>query len=151
MAPYLISDVRVFDGDSVLYDHGYILTENNLIKAVSLEKPALLPSDTTVVEGSGCTILPGLIDAHVHAFNHRSLLTKAIQYGVTTVIDMHNEPDWFQGLKKIANERNNVSDIKSVCHAATIRNGWPAPIVKMTSSEPDVSLSNDKPVVTFRD
>ncbi|KAJ5122883.1 hypothetical protein N7448_008980 [Penicillium atrosanguineum] len=63
---------------------------------------------------------------------------KSLTWGVTTVLDMHNEPDYFQRMKKIADERNDVSDIKSACHAATITNGWPSPIVRLTSKNPEI-------------
>lgn len=139
MPSFLISDVRVFDGEFVTHDHGYVLIENNQIKVVSSVEPAVVPIGCIDVAGSGCTVIPGLIDAHVHPYHDISLLAKAIQYGVTTVIDMHNEPHWFRDLKEIANERNDVSDIRSVCYAATIKGGWPSAIVKLTSQESGVS------------
>jgi dihydroorotase-like cyclic amidohydrolase len=139
MPSFLISDTRVFDGERVIHDHGYVLIEGDCITAISTVKPTLLPVDCVMVQGSGCTVLPGLIDAHVHAYNDLSFLEKAIQYGVTTVLDMHNEPDWFRNLKDIADKRNDISDIRSVCYAATIKNGWPSTIVQMSSPDPDVS------------
>jgi hypothetical protein len=139
MPSFLISNTRIFDGESVIHDCGYILVENNHIKLVSATKPTSLPSGCTIVEGSGCTVIPGLIDAHVHAYRDLPFLEKAIQYGVTTVLDMHNEPHWFKELKDIADERNDVSDIRSVCYGATVKDGWPAAIVQLSSKEPGVS------------
>ena len=139
MPPFLICDTRVFDGESVIHDPGYVLIDNSRIKLVSEAKPTILPSDCVLVDGSDCTILPGLIDAHVHAYHDVSFLERAVRYGVTTVVDLHNEPHWFKDLKETADKRNDVSDIKSVCYAATVKNGWPSAIVKLTSSEPNVS------------
>jgi dihydroorotase-like cyclic amidohydrolase len=138
MPSFLISNTRVFDGESLIHDHGYVLVEDDCIKLVSATKPAALPKDCTELDGSGCTVLPGLVDAHVHAYHDVDFLEKAIQYGVTTVIDMHNEPHWFTDLKEISTKRNDMSDIKSVCYGATIKNGWPAAIVTLSSTEPDV-------------
>lgn len=139
MPSFLISDVRVFDGESVTHEHGYVLVENTQIKSVSAAEPAELPVGCIKVDGSSCTVIPGLIDAHVHPYHDVDFLEKSIQYGVTTVIDMHNEPHWFRDLKEIANTRNDVCDVRSVCYAATIKNGWPSAIVKLTSQDPDVS------------
>jgi hypothetical protein len=138
MPSFLITDARVFDGESVIYNSGYVLVVEDRIKSVSATRPAAIPQGCAVVDGSGCTVLPGFIDAHVHAYHDVDFLEKAMLYGVTTVIDMHNEPHWFRDLKAIATERNDVSDIKSVCYAATIKNGWPAAIVTLSSSDPNV-------------
>ncbi len=81
-AATLVRDVRVFDGQqmhakrSVLIDQG---------KIVSANFQGALPAGTTVVDGNGRTLLPGLIDAHVHAYQHAEL---PLLFGVTTQIDM---------------------------------------------------------------
>ncbi|KAI5456864.1 hypothetical protein BGZ63DRAFT_428304 [Mariannaea sp. PMI_226] len=138
MPSFLISNARVFDGESVIHTSGHVLVVDGSIKLVSATKPTATPRDCTILDGLGCTVLPGLIDAHVHAYHDVDFLEKAIQYGVTTVIDLHNEPHWFRDLKAIAAERDDVSDIISVCYAATIKNGWPSAIVTLSSPDPDV-------------
>ena len=45
----------------------------------------------TIVDGKGGFLMPGLIDAHVHASNRRGLDTLA-HYGVTTAFDMGSFP-----------------------------------------------------------
>ena len=61
----LFSNVNVFDGVSQsLIKNASVLVEGKLIKTVStgsLSAPA-----ATVIDGSGRTLMPGLIDAHVH-------------------------------------------------------------------------------------
>jgi hypothetical protein len=37
---------------------------------------------------------------------------------------MFNEPDNVASLKKTARERNDIADIMSALHAATIERGW---------------------------
>ena len=64
----LIRDVRVIDGigESAL-ERRDVLVHDDRIAAVEPHDPARrLPDGSTVVEGSGLTILPGLIDAHCH-------------------------------------------------------------------------------------
>ena len=61
----LFTNVNVFDGVSQsLIKNASVLVEGKLIKTVStgsLSAPA-----ATVIDGSGRTLMPGLIDAHVH-------------------------------------------------------------------------------------
>lgn len=60
----LIQNVKIFDGVNNQLTPGHVLIENNLIKEVgSIES---VPPRTKVVDGGGRTLMPGLIDAHVH-------------------------------------------------------------------------------------
>lgn len=61
----LITNVNVFDGvnKSLIKDANVVVTDN-LITAVSTE-PLAVP-DSTVIDGGGRTMIPGLIDAHWH-------------------------------------------------------------------------------------
>lgn len=140
----VIQHVRIFDGASVIAEDGYVMisAQSGRIEQISLETPILAPNSlTTVIDGTNCTLIPGLIDAHVHAHKDVSLLETAIQYGVTTVFDLHNEPEWFQEIKEVANQRNDVSDVKSACLAATVSGGWPAAIVRLSLDDPNVCNS----------
>ena len=141
MAVTLITNARIFDGASVISQSGHVLVEAGRIKKISLEEPLTPPVDATVVDATGCTLLPGLIDAHTHVFRDISMLETALQYGVTTVFDLHNEPHWFQEVHEITRSRNDISDVKSACLGATISNGWPEAIVRLTTNDPNVSGS----------
>lgn len=140
MPATLFSNARIFDGVSVVSECGHVLVESNRISQISLREPLSPPSDCTIVDASGCTLIPGLMDAHMHVFQDVHLLETALRYGVTTVLDLHNEPKWFQDIHAITKQRNDVADVKSACFGATIKNGWPSAIVRLTSQEPDVSV-----------
>lgn len=81
----LVQDVRVFDGKavherrSVLFDQGVI---------VDADFRGAPPAGARVVNGNGRTLLPGLIDAHTHAFRHAEL---PVLFGVTTQVDMFTD------------------------------------------------------------
>ena len=45
------------------------------------------PVGAKVIDGTGDTLLPGLIDSHVHIWN-RDELRQALMFGNTTVLDM---------------------------------------------------------------
>lgn len=131
----MLKDVRVFTGEHVL-ENGNVLVEKGIIKYVGNDVPN---TDVPIVSGSGSTLIPGLIDAHIHADKGRVLaLEQSLRFGVTTVLDMHNEPPNVAKLKKIAKERMDVADFKSCCLAATIDQGWPAPIVTMHDKSEEV-------------
>lgn len=44
-----------------------------------------------VIDAGGATVLPGLIDAHVHLVP--GALAQSLTFGVTTVLDMFSKPD----------------------------------------------------------
>jgi hypothetical protein len=48
---------------------------------------------------------------------------------------MFNEPDNVASLKKVAGERNDVADIRSALHAATIEGCWPSQVIIATAPE----------------
>ncbi|KAF9883901.1 hypothetical protein FE257_002695 [Aspergillus nanangensis] len=130
----LIANVRIFDGVSVISQCGHVLIESGKIQEISDQTPSSA-SEYTVIDGSGCTLIPGLIDAHVHVFQDLTFLQTAMQYGVTTVLDMHNESEWFQKMKSVANGRNDVADLHSAGLAATVKHGWPSAILRLTAAE----------------
>jgi imidazolonepropionase-like amidohydrolase len=67
--PVAIEHVRVFDGQTTVEDATVVIA-NGLIAAVG---PAVeVPSGAVRVDGRGKTLLPGLIDAHVHIHGARS-------------------------------------------------------------------------------
>ena len=60
----LITNVNIFDGVNERLTAGQVLIEDNLIKEVGAIKSA--PQGTTVIDGGARTLMPGLIDTHVH-------------------------------------------------------------------------------------
>ncbi len=64
----LINNATVWDGTSDAAAPGMnVLVENNLIKQISAEPIAVnRSSNTTVIDGGGRVLMPGLIDMHTH-------------------------------------------------------------------------------------
>ena len=56
-----------------------------------------LPGDMDRVAFPGCTLMPGLIDAHVHMASW--MVPALLAAGVTTVRDIGNDLDWILGLR----------------------------------------------------
>jgi imidazolonepropionase-like amidohydrolase len=99
-SPLLFQHVRVFDGNQVLPDTD-VLIEKGLIKQVGANLSA---EGARVIDGTGKTLLPGLIDAHVHVHG-ADTLEQALIFGVTTEFDMMMQPRLEYRLKSEDNDR----------------------------------------------
>src|SRR3712207_1641344 len=64
-ADVAIQVFRVFDGTNVL-EHQTVLVDDGHIVAIGPAASVAVPPGAPVVDGRGKTLLPGLIDAHVH-------------------------------------------------------------------------------------
>ncbi|HTT24326.1 MAG TPA: amidohydrolase family protein [Candidatus Sulfotelmatobacter sp.] len=82
---FIIRNARIFDGSRVI-PKGDVWVENGMIKAVGphIAAPARVPS----IDATGKTLLPGLIDSHVHTMGQDTNLRSALALGVTTEFDM---------------------------------------------------------------
>jgi imidazolonepropionase-like amidohydrolase len=81
---FVIRDVRVFDGERTI-PKTTVHVRDGLIVAVG----GSLPSGVESIAGDGKTLLPGLIDAHTHAYG--DALERALAFGVTTELDMFTD------------------------------------------------------------
>ncbi|MFG3100602.1 amidohydrolase family protein [Streptomyces sp. NPDC048182] len=92
MTTTTVTGVEVFDGTEHLDGTWDVTFDENAVTALSpagthrVEGPA--------VDGAGATLLPGLIDAHVH-FLDAGELTALARAGVTTALDMGTWPPPF--------------------------------------------------------
>ncbi len=62
----LITNVNIFDGENdALMKSMNVLIENNFIKTIS-SQPIVTGNNEPVIDGGGLTLMPGLLDSHVH-------------------------------------------------------------------------------------
>lgn len=65
----LINNVEIFNGKDEANPKGNVLVKNNLIEKISEDPISIDPtSNTRVLDGKGKFLMPGLIDAHWHAY-----------------------------------------------------------------------------------
>jgi imidazolonepropionase-like amidohydrolase len=64
----LFRDVSVFDGSAMLH-HQDVLTTGSTITSVTLTGTNPPVEDAVQIDGTGRTLLPGLIDVHIHVFS----------------------------------------------------------------------------------
>jgi cytosine/adenosine deaminase-related metal-dependent hydrolase len=122
----VIRDVRVFDGERTI-EHINVVVQDDRIQTVGREGHAVETADATIVEGRGRTLLPGLIDSHVHiADDAHSAVEQAIVMGVTTVLDMFSGGERLKTLKRVAAEDSEgLADARTAGTGATAPGGHP--------------------------
>ncbi|MBC8091513.1 MAG: amidohydrolase family protein [Pseudonocardia sp.] len=112
-----ITNVRLFDGNEVL-DATTVVIDGTRIAAVGGE----VPDGAEVVDGSGATLLPGLIDAHTHT--SEQALTLALRFGVTTELEMQGT--FTQQNRAHLAENDSVADVRSAGFGLTPPGGHPS-------------------------
>jgi len=113
-------NVRVFDGDRASPNRD-VLVQNGTIVRVGTGLTA--PANATVVDGTGKMLLPGLIDAHTHAWG--SALTTALAFGVTTELDMFCDTGTARAWRadQRAGKATSRADIFSAGTLVTVKGG----------------------------
>lgn len=91
MTNLTFAGVRIFDGQT-LADGTHLRVADGRIEAIGGAE-IVQPYDV-LVDGAGATLLPGLIDAHVHLLPGSAQL--AATFGVTTIIDQFSKPEVFE-------------------------------------------------------
>ncbi|AKU23930.1 CIA30 family protein [Massilia sp. NR 4-1] len=116
---WLIRDVRVFDGERVHARRSVLLEDGKIRDADFKGKP---PAAAKLVEGKGRTLLPGLIDSHVHAYRHLDL---PLLFGVTTQVDMFTAVPLMREVSErmAKGENQGQADLFSAGTLATVPGG----------------------------
>ncbi len=90
----LIRNARVFDGERMLPAQD-VLISNGVI--VRLGTSLSVPDGAAEVDGTGRTLMPGMIDAHTHSFG--DALQQAVIFGVTTHLDMFSDVTFAKAMR----------------------------------------------------
>src|SRR3989442_5963786 len=79
-------------------NNAVVVVEGGRIKAVGTKGQVTIPAGATIIKTDGRTILPGLIDGHIHLGNNQPgnplMPQMFLHHGVTTVGDTNNDTDW---------------------------------------------------------
>ena len=129
-----IVNARVFDGTR-LRDWTSVRFADGVITDCAAG-PAAREGDE-VIDAAGGTILPGLIDSHIHLVP--GALAQGLTFGVTTALDMFSLADVMAAAKRQAGARSDVADVRSAGIGATAPGGHPsmmyAPFPTLTGPE----------------
>ena len=117
---FVIRSVRVFDGTRVLANTNVLVIDGR-IAAVGAKFDA--PKNFPTVDGSGKTVLPGLIDAHTHSWG--DAMRDALRFGVTAEMDMLGDWNRLPALKskRESMARSDEADLWSAGAAVTAPGG----------------------------
>lgn len=82
-----------------IIERGTVVVSDNRIEAIGTEAEVKIPADATVIDVSGKTIIPGLVDVHAHGAMARDQITPQqnwqqysnLAFGVTTIHDPSND------------------------------------------------------------
>jgi imidazolonepropionase-like amidohydrolase len=138
--PFLVRDVRLFDGHRVT-EHRSVLVAGGVIRAIG--GPDIRPRGARVIDGAGKTLLPGIIDAHVHVphVNTEDSLKQSARLGVTTDIDMFTDQPTLKVIKRI--ERADAAGMADVRTAGVGVSAPGGEATLMEASVPTVSSPSD--------
>lgn len=127
-----IINARIFDGDKVS-EATTVLIEGEKIVSVGGE----VPKDAAIIDANGGTLLPGLIDAHVHTSIEG--LRDALKFGVTTELEMmggftrNGRETQLQGI-------GDIADVRSAGMGVTPPGGHPDELMPGDGEIPDFVL-----------
>jgi imidazolonepropionase-like amidohydrolase len=118
---FLIRHARIFDGARVISADS-LLVMNGRIQKTGRNLAA--PDGVPVVDASGDTLLPGLIDSHTHTFD-RGALRQALVFGVTTELDMFTDYRFAAAIRKeqADGKDTDLADLRSAGTLATAPGG----------------------------
>ncbi|UJF34026.1 amidohydrolase family protein [Paenibacillus hexagrammi] len=112
-----ITNVHIFDGDQMITPRSVVIKGEYIISV-----GGDIPADATVINGENATLMPGLIDAHVHT--SIGGLRDALQFGVTTELEMNG--DFTRRGREIQLKHvHDVADVRSAGTAITAPGGHP--------------------------
>ncbi|HEV2852677.1 MAG TPA: amidohydrolase family protein [Thermoanaerobaculia bacterium] len=120
---FAITNARVFDGTQVI-PSATVIVVNGRIDSVGPN--VVPPQGIPVIDATGSTLMPGIIDSHSHA-RSRQELERAIQFGVTTEMDMWTLPHFAASMRR-EQERNGApyrADFFSAISPAALPEAYP--------------------------
>jgi imidazolonepropionase-like amidohydrolase len=120
---FAITGVRVFDGSRVIPTATVVVIDGRI---AAVAPNVTLPPGIPAIDGSGATLMPGIIDAHAHA-RTRLELERAILFGVTTEMDMWTLPHFAASMRR-EQDRTGApyrADFFSAINPATLPEGYP--------------------------
>ncbi|WP_059008156.1 metal-dependent hydrolase family protein [Streptomyces specialis] len=117
MTATAITGARLFDGIGARAPATVLIDEGRI---VSVGGP--VPEGAEVVDGSGGTLLPGLIDAHVHTSPRA--LALALAFGVTTELEMQGTHT--RDERRHISDDDALADVRSCGFAITPPGGHPS-------------------------
>jgi len=115
------NQVMVFDGDKKFGPTNVQVSEGII---ADIGDEIIASEGSTVIDGKGKLLMPGMIDSHTHTFFPAHLI-QAAEFGVTTELDMMSMPSMAASLREARDkvEARNRADYFSAGAAVTVQRG----------------------------
>jgi imidazolonepropionase-like amidohydrolase len=95
-----------------------------------LKVGGVVPTDSNIIDAQGATLLPGLIDSHVHT--DMNGLRDALLFGVTTELEMNGR--WSAKQRRDIAKRKDIADLRSPGMGVTAKGGHPTQYMSSSSN-----------------
>jgi predicted amidohydrolase YtcJ len=99
-----IINAHIFDGENIIKDKVVTIDGERILNV-----GGVVPIDSQIIDAQGATLMPGLIDSHVHT--DMKGLRDALLFGVTTELEMNGR--WSAKQRKEIAERKDIADLRS--------------------------------------
>lgn len=148
----LFKNVMVFDGKNPkLLTNQYVLVKENKIVALS-DKPLEVGTNTLVIDGKGKTLMPGLIDVHVHmifgALTMKDMMSPDIKpENLFAKIIPASEKMLLRGFTSVRDLGGPVFPLKQAIDKGTARGPrvWPSgAMISQTSGHGDLRTPDER-------
>ncbi|KAI8276601.1 hypothetical protein K4K60_007601 [Colletotrichum sp. SAR11_57] len=111
MTKIVIQNVRVFDSEAILEPSNVVITRSAGDIQDYMDDGSAAETSDIVVDGRGCTLIPGLIDVCANIKGANAALGTFASHGVTTVIDLSSNTQQCQALRIYAAGRTRLPTV----------------------------------------
>ncbi|KAF9879338.1 amidohydrolase [Colletotrichum karsti] len=115
MTKILIQNVRVFDSDALRDPANVVITRSagniEALPTAAADDDDPEEKSDVLVDGHGCTLIPGLIDVYANIKGANAALATFASHGVTTVIDLSSNTQQCQALRVYAAGRTRLPTV----------------------------------------
>jgi imidazolonepropionase-like amidohydrolase/ABC-type multidrug transport system permease subunit len=112
---YLIRGARIFVGSGKVIESGAILIrDGKIIEVFEGEGPDPKTAKATLIEAEGKTILPGLIDVHVHLGGPGGIVADMKDYQAEQVMERHLAAYLYSGVTSVRSVGDLLSPVLAV-------------------------------------
>ena len=154
--PILIQGVDIFTGKDDVLLKGYdVLLKNGIIESISVAAERSDQEKYKVIDGKGKTLMPGMIDSHVHLSGSGSVpwnnykadleynLSAYLYAGVTTVYDLGGLASDIQSIADdVSSGKTMGPNVYHTHIPITVKNGHPIPLSEEILPWPINSMLN---------
>ena len=120
-----IINAHIFDGENSI-EKKVVIIDGEWILSVG----EVVPADCNIIDARGATLMPGLIDSHVHT--DMNGLRDALLFGVTTELEMNGR--WSAKQRREIAERRDIADLRSPGMGVTAKGGHPTQYMSSSSN-----------------